>query len=92
MVGQHKPMGKQKEYSIYVYQIQIGDQFKWIAEFPDIPGIHGTGKTSLEAFKRAYDELQFHLKAMTKNNFAPPVSHDYAILRLDQKKEKEYEE
>jgi predicted RNase H-like HicB family nuclease len=78
----------QKEYSIYVYQFQVGETFQWIAEFPDIPGIHGTGNTSLAAFRNAYDQLQFHMKALEQNNFDRPDSFDYAIVRIDKKKKR----
>ncbi|MFV0553017.1 MAG: type II toxin-antitoxin system HicB family antitoxin [Anaerorhabdus sp.] len=67
------------EYPINLYQIETTDGLEWTAEFPDVPGAFGGGKTSEEALADANANLKVHLEMMKKFGDPIPEPTDVSI-------------
>ena len=61
-------------YKLVSYQIETDQGLDWVAEFPSLQGVVGTGKDRIEAIKDLYLNAEVHIELMKELNIKLPES------------------
>lgn len=60
-------------YKLIAYQIEADDGLHWVAEFPALKGIVGTGRTVMEAIVDLQSNAYYHIQVMKELGMKIPA-------------------
>ena len=62
-----------KEYRLVLYTVETTEGMEWVAEYPDLKGCCGGGKTQIEAIQDAEDNKEVFLSALEEDAHPVPL-------------------